>query len=238
MQSFEYVLQLLLLGKRGSGHTKWKASCSEPQEYTSVRGRHSEKPEELRNMIHDFFNVETRIELFARGRASGDWDQWGERAALTDQGCTFLPASPLTNCVSVCPGLEVDGFFSSSNDCVSSTELHDNGRRTLAVQTDESAFDNLHRKKSKRPPAPVLASAVNISPAICIPTPQPLKLSPAILKVSKPKPPAVQPSRLQADPDAVWQALHSRAPPPGKRVTVHKEDCHCFLCTPKKVQIA
>jgi hypothetical protein len=138
----------------------------------------------------------------------------------------------------MCAGLEVDGWFSSSNDCVSSTELHDDGRRTLAVQTDESAFDTLHRKKLKRacPPLTAAATAVNVQlPTVCIPHTQALKVNPTILKVSKAKPPVLQKAPL--DPEAVWQALHSKAPTPGKRVTVHKEGCGCFLCAPKKVQI-
>jgi len=81
-QPWVSCLQQLLLAKRGSGHTKWKTTCSEPQEFTSVRGRHSAKPEEIRDIVRDFFQVDHRLELWARGNCPPDWDCWFDLALL------------------------------------------------------------------------------------------------------------------------------------------------------------
>lgn len=68
--------ELMLVATRGSGYMKWKRTHSEPQEYESTRGRHSEKPEALRDSVRGFFDVESRLELFARSTAEG-FDAWG-----------------------------------------------------------------------------------------------------------------------------------------------------------------
>ncbi len=39
-------------------------------------GKHSKKPEEIRDRIDKMFNIYPRIELFARQHAEG-WDCWG-----------------------------------------------------------------------------------------------------------------------------------------------------------------
>lgn len=43
--------------------------------FTALRGRHSEKPQEMREMIEKV-SYEPRIELFARNKFEG-WDSWG-----------------------------------------------------------------------------------------------------------------------------------------------------------------
>jgi N6-adenosine-specific RNA methylase IME4 len=68
--------ELLLVATRGSGYMKWKTTCSERQEHASVRGRHSEKPVEIRDQVRDFMRVDNRLELFARNAAPA-WDAWG-----------------------------------------------------------------------------------------------------------------------------------------------------------------
>ena len=68
--------ELLLVAARGSGYMKWKTTFSERQEHASVRGRHSEKPVEIRDQIRDFMKVPNRLELFARNTAPA-WDAWG-----------------------------------------------------------------------------------------------------------------------------------------------------------------
>lgn len=71
--------ELLLVATRGSGYMQWKQTHSEPQEFESVRGRHSEKPEEIRECVRRFFDAPgglRRIELFARTVAPG-FDAWG-----------------------------------------------------------------------------------------------------------------------------------------------------------------
>jgi len=68
--------ELLLVGSRGSGYTKWKTTNSEPQEFCSQRGAHSAKPDALRDAVRAFFDVPRRLELFARTLAPG-FDAWG-----------------------------------------------------------------------------------------------------------------------------------------------------------------
>ena len=68
--------ELLLVGTRGSGYMKWKRTNSEPQEFQSARGRHSEKPAQVRESVRTFMAVPNRIELFARTTAPG-FDSWG-----------------------------------------------------------------------------------------------------------------------------------------------------------------
>lgn len=68
--------ELLLVATRGGGYMKWKTTFSERQEHASVRGRHSEKPVEIRDQVHAFMDVPNRLELFARNAAPG-WDAWG-----------------------------------------------------------------------------------------------------------------------------------------------------------------
>lgn len=47
------------------------------RQFLSVkRGRHSEKPNEVRRRIVEMFPTQDKIELFARQRADG-WDAWG-----------------------------------------------------------------------------------------------------------------------------------------------------------------
>ena len=96
--------ELLLCAAKGSPLTKWKTSNNEPQEYASVRGAHSEKPEEIREMVKNFLNVERRIEIFARHVVT-DWDAWGN---------------------------DIDGYF-RENTGISSTELFE-FKRSLGTQ--------------------------------------------------------------------------------------------------------
>lgn len=44
---------------------------------SAARGRHSEKPAEVRARIEAMFPQQSKIELFARSRAPG-WESWGE----------------------------------------------------------------------------------------------------------------------------------------------------------------
>jgi len=80
--------ELLLVGARGQGYTRWKTTNSERQEFCSPRGEHSVKPPELREAVRAFFDVPRRLELFARTRAPG-FDAWG----LEVPGF-FAPAPP------------------------------------------------------------------------------------------------------------------------------------------------
>ncbi len=69
-------VELLFVATKGSGVTALKTTNSERQEYASIPGRHSEKPEEIRRQVRDFLNVPNRLELFARSTCPG-FDSWG-----------------------------------------------------------------------------------------------------------------------------------------------------------------
>jgi N6-adenosine-specific RNA methylase IME4 len=69
--------ELLIVATIGNPLKKYKcANHTEPQEYTSTRTAHSEKPDEIRECIENFMNVPNKIELFARKVVEG-WDAWG-----------------------------------------------------------------------------------------------------------------------------------------------------------------
>jgi N6-adenosine-specific RNA methylase IME4 len=67
--------EMCLVGKRGS-IPKPRGSRNERQFLSSMRGRHSEKPEEVRARIERMFPTQRKVELFARASAEG-WDAWG-----------------------------------------------------------------------------------------------------------------------------------------------------------------
>lgn len=69
--------ELVLVATRGAGYMKWKRTHSEPQEFASRRStKHSQKPPEIRDSIANFFDVQHRIELFARD-TDPRFDAWG-----------------------------------------------------------------------------------------------------------------------------------------------------------------
>lgn len=202
-----------------------------------MRGRHSAKPEEIRDIVRDFFQVDNRLELWARGTSPPDWDCWLQflsRASPVPR--LYLLCSPslvvrvivfgIPVDVVHCPpynrvmkgfgmrrGLEVDGFFSSSEDSVARTSVEE-GRRSVGVQTDGIGVERRIAKRATvfRQPAVIKGGpVVTATLPIVIPARSlPLKRAP----------PSV---------DDVWKALHTD-PPPGKRVTVHKTGCGCFCC--------
>lgn len=97
--------ELLLVAAKGNSLHKWKTSNNEPQEFASIRGAHSEKPDEIREIIENFLNVDTRIELFARKTCS-NWDAWG---------------------------LDIAGYFHENNG-ISNAEYNEQ-TRTIGTQT-------------------------------------------------------------------------------------------------------
>lgn len=113
-------------------------------------------------------------------------------------------------------GLEVDGFFSSSREAIARTVFTDT-TRTVGTQTDSLPVDRRVIRRvvlgkvdknvvTPAPPAWVPSKAIAIPPRL------PIKRSP------------------ETRVEDVWKALHSQ-PPPGKRVTVHKTGCRCFVCS-------
>ena len=68
--------ELCLLATKGHPH---RVSKSVKQIVLAPRGRHSEKPAEVRERIVSLLGEQNRIELFARQYAEG-WDCWGNEA--------------------------------------------------------------------------------------------------------------------------------------------------------------
>ena len=67
--------EVCLIGIRGK---PWKASNSVSSVIISTKGKHSEKPPEVREKIVQFLGDVPRIELFAREVIDG-WDRWGNQ---------------------------------------------------------------------------------------------------------------------------------------------------------------
>lgn len=60
-------VELVLLFKKGKGHMKLKRSSNTPQLVCSKRGKHSEKPKAVRQLIQNFMEApHGRLELFSR----------------------------------------------------------------------------------------------------------------------------------------------------------------------------
>lgn len=68
--------ELCLVFKRGRIPTP-RGARNVRQLVSAPRGRHSEKPAEVRARIEAMFPQQSKIELFARSRAPG-WESWGE----------------------------------------------------------------------------------------------------------------------------------------------------------------
>lgn len=76
-------VEIVLLGVKGTPN-KWREDLSIKQLVESERGRHSEKPEEVRRRIEKLFGDKKRIELFARKKSDG-WDVWGNDPSLKEK---------------------------------------------------------------------------------------------------------------------------------------------------------
>ena len=69
--------ELCLLGKRKKGKIPQpRGARNVRQLVSSLRGKHSEKPHEVRLRIEKMFPSQSKIELFARQKVKG-WDSWG-----------------------------------------------------------------------------------------------------------------------------------------------------------------
>jgi len=67
--------ELLLVGTRG--HFSPPVQCARTSSvFNFVRGKHSKKPDEIRELIKDWFPEKERLEMFCRFPAVG-WDVWG-----------------------------------------------------------------------------------------------------------------------------------------------------------------
>jgi N6-adenosine-specific RNA methylase IME4 len=73
--------EICIVGKRGS-IPKPRGSRKERQFLSELRGKHSEKPEEIRRRIEKMFPDQKKVELFARKSAEG-WAVWGNQVVST-----------------------------------------------------------------------------------------------------------------------------------------------------------
>ena len=71
MSSTEFVL----VGRKGN-IPKPRGIRNAEQFYQEERTTHSKKPDGIRDLIHEMFPTQTKIELFARQKTEG-WDTWG-----------------------------------------------------------------------------------------------------------------------------------------------------------------
>ena len=76
-------VEICLVGKRGKFPTP-RGSRKERQFLSELRGRHSKKPDEIRNRITRMFPTQKKLEMFAR-QASDGWDVWGNQVETTVQ---------------------------------------------------------------------------------------------------------------------------------------------------------
>ncbi len=67
--------EICLVGKKGNIPSP-RGARNIKQFLSQQRGRHSEKPAEIRNRIAEMFPNQNKIELFAREKTEG-WDCWG-----------------------------------------------------------------------------------------------------------------------------------------------------------------
>ena len=67
--------EVVLVGKRGKIPSP-RGKRNVRQFLSEIRGKHSAKPNEIRNRITEMFPTQNKIELFAREKTEG-WDVWG-----------------------------------------------------------------------------------------------------------------------------------------------------------------
>jgi N6-adenosine-specific RNA methylase IME4 len=68
-------VEICIVGKKGNIPSP-RGTRNERQFLSSLRGRHSEKPSEIRDRIKRMFPEQKKVELFARHKVD-DWDCWG-----------------------------------------------------------------------------------------------------------------------------------------------------------------
>ena len=78
--------ELCIVGKKGNIPTP-RGSRNERQFLSQMRGRHSEKPDEIRLRIQRMFPTQKLVELFARTKPEG-WSVWGNE--VKDDSVTLV----------------------------------------------------------------------------------------------------------------------------------------------------
>jgi site-specific DNA-methyltransferase (adenine-specific) len=113
-------MEQLWVATKGNVLKKWKTSSKLCQEFTSVRPTKTVKPEQIRNLVRDFFRVDRRIELFAR-----HWADHGN----ADFGDSW--------------GLETPGYFwEAPKECILNTPQSQNPDDNDVEVPDELENDN------------------------------------------------------------------------------------------------
>tara|TARA_R100000406_G_scaffold95863_2_gene91484 strand:+ start:3527 stop:4075 length:549 start_codon:yes stop_codon:yes gene_type:complete len=70
-------IEICLIGKKKGGKIPQPRGARNVRQFLSkMRGKHSEKPKEVRKRIEQMFPTQNKIELFARERVE-NWDAWG-----------------------------------------------------------------------------------------------------------------------------------------------------------------
>ena len=67
--------EILLVGTKGK-FSPPEPTKRKPSVFSFVRGKHSKKPDEIRDLIVEWFPSAKRLEMFCRTPANG-WDVWG-----------------------------------------------------------------------------------------------------------------------------------------------------------------
>jgi N6-adenosine-specific RNA methylase IME4 len=81
--------EMCLVGKKGKIPSP-RGSRKERQFLSAMRGKHSEKPDEVRQRICKMFPTQKKVELFARTVPEG-WSVWGNQVVST---CVLGQATP------------------------------------------------------------------------------------------------------------------------------------------------
>lgn len=124
-------------------------------------------------------------------------------------------------------GLEVPDFFQEARGTARAAPVRLPRKVPKATRAHE-AFAHLKMRAAPSVPSPT-------GPARA--PPKPAKRSPHFLPPTAPIPVPEPPAKRFASQDAVWAALGEMQPVAGKRKTVHKPDCGCFLCRRARVEV-
>jgi len=75
-------IEMVIIGKKGK-IPEPRGARNVKQFLSQTRGKHSEKPQEIRERIVEMFPTQDKLEMFARVQADG-WDIWGNEFNTSD----------------------------------------------------------------------------------------------------------------------------------------------------------
>jgi N6-adenosine-specific RNA methylase IME4 len=90
---FRNVTELVLFGVRGANARTLAPGRRQVNLLATRKGRHSEKPDELYDII-EACSPGPRLELFARGNARPGWAVWGDEIVPASPDADFRPFGP------------------------------------------------------------------------------------------------------------------------------------------------